>query len=368
MPHHRLRADASASAAHNAHPRDGPRGIDPRWIPAETAEFTEAVPQALGAPGDLLAGCPGFAHADGPNGERAAEANVKARSTVRLARAVNGRDDGPALSRATNNAQAAEEQGPSLWPGRGQTVRSWPLLILALPAAVAGLVRVGGDRPDDGIRANTSPARHLGLFASRHRGHPAGRRRGLCRLRAAGLAVRQHRGVRPHPQIRPPVRDRLAAAGHDRADRLPPPRPSPGNARAVGHHHRGILPARPGLGMGGALAHLLRTDAHRRDLPARPSPLPRTRRTTLASARTTLPQRSGPAGSPRHRLPPRCSARRASASPGAPCARLASTAPTPTWAHWRASSTPSQPTGRVRRLRRPHRPGAVSGTVDTARD
>jgi hypothetical protein len=115
MSHHRPRTDASTSAIHGTHPGDGPPGIGPRRVPAENAHFTEAV--------------------SGPPG-----------SAVRLAGAVNGRGGSPAPPGCTTRPPAASEQRPMLRPGRAQTVRSWPLLVLALPATVAvwsGWVGIG---------------------------------------------------------------------------------------------------------------------------------------------------------------------------------------------------------------------------------
>ena len=53
-------------------------------------------------------------------------------------------------------------------------------------------------------------------------------------------------------------------------------------------------------------------------------------RIATAPAQTMPPQRYGLTGWPRYRPLPRCSAQRANASPGAPCARQASTVPTQT--------------------------------------
>src|SRR3984893_9484557 len=99
-----------SSALHNTHHDDGPPCTGPLPVPAESADFTEAV----------------------------------SRAGTHQGVAASGRDDSPAVSLATD-AQAADDDRPSLWAGRG-TVRSWPLLILALPAAVAvwsGWVGIG---------------------------------------------------------------------------------------------------------------------------------------------------------------------------------------------------------------------------------
>src|ERR1039457_4054921 len=84
MSHHHLHTDASTSAIHDTHPGDGPPVISPHGSPAPP-------------------GC-------------------------------------------TTRPPAASEERPSLRPGRAQTVRSWPLLVLALPATVAvwsGWVGIG---------------------------------------------------------------------------------------------------------------------------------------------------------------------------------------------------------------------------------
>jgi hypothetical protein len=132
------------------------------------------------------------------------------------------------------------------------------------------LVRVGGDRPDDRVRAGPPVARNLGLPAPGHRHHPASRRRSLCRLRAAGLAIGQRSGVRPDPPVRPLVRNRIPPARHGRPDRLPPPHPGPDHPRALGITT--AVSCLPVLvpGMGAALAHLLRADSCRTNVGSQP--------------------------------------------------------------------------------------------------
>jgi hypothetical protein len=101
-----------------------------------------------------------------------------------------------------------------------------------------GLVRMGGDRPDDRVRAGPPPARNLGLPAPGHRHHPASRRRSLCRLRAAGLAIGQRSSVRPDPPVRPPVRQSSRSGEHPRRCW----RGQGGNWRALAHW-RSLTPA-----------------------------------------------------------------------------------------------------------------------------
>ena len=134
------------------------------------------------------------------------------------------------------------------------------------PRSCCGLVRVGGHRTDDGVRAGPPPARNLGLPASRHRRHPAGRRRSLRRLRTAGLAVRQHYGLCPDPPVRPrsAIGSLLLGMAGQIAYHLL------AQARAA-HAPWGITTAVSCLpvlvlGMGAALAHLLRADSHRTNL------------------------------------------------------------------------------------------------------
>src|ERR1035437_8927398 len=111
MSHHRPREDASASAIHDTHPGDGPPVISPRRVPAEEADFTGAAPRPPGGCGPPAAGRPPWA--------------------------VTARPGRPAPPGCTTRPPAASEERPSLRPGRAQTVRSWPLLVLALPATVA---------------------------------------------------------------------------------------------------------------------------------------------------------------------------------------------------------------------------------------
>jgi hypothetical protein len=104
MSHNRLQADAITSALPDAHTGDDP-------------------PRPCGYP---LTGRPN--------------------SPVQLVEAFNGRDGSTAQLPPNTDAQVADENRASLRPGRSQSVRSWPLLVLALPAAVAvwsGWVGIG---------------------------------------------------------------------------------------------------------------------------------------------------------------------------------------------------------------------------------
>jgi hypothetical protein len=76
----------------------------------------------------------------------AGPASVETSGAVHLAGAAEGQGNGPALSlAATPDGNAGQNlPPPELW--RGRTVRSWPLLVLALPATVAvwsGWVGIG---------------------------------------------------------------------------------------------------------------------------------------------------------------------------------------------------------------------------------
>jgi len=58
--------------------------------------------------------------------------------------------------------------------GPGRAVRSWPLLVLAAPAAAEGVVRVGRHRAEDRVRPGLSAAGHLALTAPGHCHNPPG--------------------------------------------------------------------------------------------------------------------------------------------------------------------------------------------------
>ena len=115
-------------------------------------------------------------------------------------------------------------------------VRSWPVLLLALPAFVAvwsGWVGLGDA---DRVRDRAPAAGHRGRVHDQHRDHPADRRGDLRRVRAPGVAVRAGR-PRGRPPVREVVRDRLADPRRARAGRLPPAR-----GRRRDHERRGRSP------------------------------------------------------------------------------------------------------------------------------
>jgi hypothetical protein len=151
----------------------------------------------------------------------------------------------PATREAPGPAPSPAPAGRLSSPRHGRALPSWPLLVLALPATVAvwsGWVGIG--RPTGFGEVHPLPG-NLGLAEPRHRGHLARRCGGLRRLRLARLAVRRRR-VGADPLLRPLVGHRITRPGHGRASRLPPAHPGRRQPRAVGHHHRGGLPARAG--------------------------------------------------------------------------------------------------------------------------
>jgi hypothetical protein len=222
--HNRLQADPSTSALPDAHPGDGPPGA-----------------------------C-GYPLTSRPN------------SPVHLVGAFNGRDGSTARSRPNTDAQVANEDWSSLRPGQGRSVRSWPLLVLALPAAVAvwsGWVGIGqmtgfgqvhplpgiwGSFHLDtavtlpvGVEAYAAYALRAWLSAS---AAVSDRTRRFARWSAIGSLL-------------------LGMAGQVAYHLLAQAR--------VAHAPWGITTAVSCLpvlvlGMGAALAHLLRADAHRTDL------------------------------------------------------------------------------------------------------
>ncbi len=147
MSHHHPRADASASGLSRPHRSDGPPS--PRRASAEPTELPEAmlVPPgapsypAIGARGEhpmaAAAGIPSAHHAARPGG---------ATATGPVHPATGGPEADPGLPDVAIPAQAADENPFLPVAGRVRAVRSWPLLVLALPAMVAvwsGWVGIG---------------------------------------------------------------------------------------------------------------------------------------------------------------------------------------------------------------------------------
>ena len=265
MPHDRPHADPSASAPDDTHPGDGSPGIGPRRV-VSCPGLTEAASEPPGANCHPLAGRSGFADAIGPTGEHATQPNVRASSTVHLARAVNGRDGSPAPSPAAAvNGQASSEERPSLRLGRTQRVGTWPLLVLALPAAVAvwsGWVGIG---QMTGFGQVTS-CQESGTPCISTPPSP-------CRS-ASKPTPPTHCG----PGCPPALRSLPGPAGSPAGQRSDPSCSAwPGRSPTTSSR-RPVLRMRPGittavsclpvlvLGMGAALAHLLRADSHRTNL------------------------------------------------------------------------------------------------------
>src|SRR6266851_49790 len=139
MSHHPLHAHASTSAL----PGGSPPGPNPQRVPAEHSEHTEATSRTPGACAPPPATGPGFADAAGLTRERAAG---PATSAVHLAGVPDGREGELAGPGAAALVEGANENPSLPGPGQHHTLRSWPLLILALPAAVAvwsGWVGIG---------------------------------------------------------------------------------------------------------------------------------------------------------------------------------------------------------------------------------
>ena len=118
------------------------------------------------------------------------------------------------------------------------------------PGRGRGVVRVGRHRAEDRVRAGLPAAGHPAVAAPGHVHHPARRRRGVRRVRAARLAGRRALDQRPDPPVRQVVRDLLLRARHGRAGGLPPAGPGRGGAGTVARHHDRVLPAGPGPGHG----------------------------------------------------------------------------------------------------------------------
>jgi hypothetical protein len=263
------------------------------------------------------------------------QAVAAAKATVRL---VPGDGSpgagGPDRVGTADPARSAGQDRFLAWSGKGPTVRSWPLLVLALPAAVAvwsGWVGIGqmtgfgqvhplpgiwGSLHLDtavtlpvGVEAYAAYALRAWLSASAT--VSARTRRFACWSAIGSLLLGMAGQVAYHL---------LAQAGATHAPW--------GITTAVS-----CLPVLV-LGMGAALAHLLRADAHLVDATGQ-ARSPRTDRsadprTEARPEGTTLPERSTPADWPRQRPPLPGSARPASASPGAPYVPQASTARTKT--------------------------------------
>jgi hypothetical protein len=157
-----------------------------------------------------------------------------------LPQAVRPSAPGAAVLAAQPPGRTAPERGPVRLPGPDRSaatgprsaVRSWPLLVLAAPAAAevwTGWVGIAA-RTGFGLISPLALAAHL------HDDHLAGRRRGIRGVRAARLARPRRRRQPADTPLRPAVRDLLLRARRRRAGRLPPAGAGRDNPR------RGLLP------------------------------------------------------------------------------------------------------------------------------
>src|SRR6266478_6619093 len=90
---------------------------------------------------------------------------------------------GPPAARTTGPARRDRSAAVSLGT---RTVRSWPLLVLAAPAAAEVWSGWVGIAQKTGFRAGLTAAGHLALAAPGHRYYSPGRRGGVRAARVAG--------------------------------------------------------------------------------------------------------------------------------------------------------------------------------------
>jgi hypothetical protein len=154
---------------------------------------------------------------------------------------------GPPAARTTG--PAGEDRSTAVSSGT-RTVRSWPLLLLAAPAAaevwsgwvgIAQKTGFGLVSPLPGIW----PSLHLDTAITLPVGVEA-----YAGIRAARLAGPRPHDQRPDPTVRQKVRDLLLRARHGRANRLPSAGPRRDGTGTVARHHDRVLPAGPGPGHG----------------------------------------------------------------------------------------------------------------------
>ena len=146
------------------------------------------------------------------------------------------------------SAPAAADGSPAT-VGSGRSVRSWPLLVLAAPAAaevwsgwvgIAQKTGFGLVSPLPGIW----PSLHLDTAITL----PVGvTERSVRATRLAGSRLCDQRADAPVRQV---VGDQLVRTGYGWAGRLPPDGPGRDGTSAVGDHHHRVLPAGPGPGHG----------------------------------------------------------------------------------------------------------------------
>ena len=207
---------------------------------------------------------------------------------------------GPVPARTTGPA-AADRSPAAVRPGR--TVRSWPLLVLAAPAAaevwsgwvgIAQKTGFGLVSPLPGIW----PSLHLDTAITL----PVGVEAYAAYALRAWLA-RDQIDQRPDPPVRQVVGDLLVRAGHGRAGRLPPDGPGRDGPGAVAGHHDRVLPAGPGPGHGDRAGPHAACRRRGRSRPARTAgprtgdacgPLPGPARTGPGPGRDTRSRWPGP--------------------------------------------------------------------------
>jgi hypothetical protein len=124
---------------------------------------------------------------------------------------------------------------------RVRTVRSWPLMLLAFPAAAEVWSGWVGIAQKTGFGLVSPAAGHLVFAPPGHDDHAPDRHRGVRGLRTARLAGGRSLDQHPDPPVRQVVRDLLLRTRHGRPGRLPPAGPGRRGTGTVGHHHRRVL-------------------------------------------------------------------------------------------------------------------------------
>jgi hypothetical protein len=179
--------------------------------------------------------------------------------TIDASPAMDPGPRGPVPVRTTRPAAYRSPEGAR--PGRA--IWSWPLLVLAAPAAaevwsgwvgIAQKTGFGLISPLPGIW----PSLHLDTAITLPVGVEA------YAAYALRLAGPRPRGQREDPPVRQVVRDLLLRTRDGRAGRLSPAGPGRSGAGAVARHHGRVLPAGPGPGHGDrASPHAARRRRHR---------------------------------------------------------------------------------------------------------
>jgi len=124
--------------------------------------------------------------------------------------AADGGPGGPSDARTTRPAGGDRSTAAS---SGTRTVRSWPLLVLAAPAAAEVWTGWVGTAQKTWVRAGLPTAGHPAVAAPGHVHHSARRRGGVRGVRAARLAGRGALDQQPDPPICQVVRDCSFALG-----------------------------------------------------------------------------------------------------------------------------------------------------------